>query len=185
MNKIKTLIFCVLISNISFAQNEIDRKVEQLFFHTDISNVSLSLIDSLAAVKTISYEKPTGYTVNFMFGGVLGVTTHLFEFKPTPDMPVSFDKGVIKVLVNGNDNFVNDVSLELQVGKKEDGLKAFEALKDFLYTSDSKAYHYHTRNFLEEEEFYNKTSKKYHQVSLMLTDNDNAEGKYKILMFVR
>lgn len=185
MTRIKTLVLSLFISSIAFSQNEIDKKVEQLFFHTDISNVSLSLIDSLAAVKTIKYEKPTGYTVNFMFGGILGVTTHLFEFTSTPELPVSFDKGVIKVLVNGNDNFVNDVSLELQVGKKEDVYKAFEELKNFLFTADSRAYHYKPKSFLAEEEFYNKTSKKYHQVSLLLTDNDNAEGKYKILMSVR
>ncbi|MDB5226753.1 MAG: hypothetical protein JWN78_946 [Bacteroidota bacterium] len=185
MIRIKTLVLSFFISSFAFSENEIDRKVEQLFFHTDISNVSLSLIDSLADVKTITYEKPTGYTVNFMMGGMLGVTTHLFEFKSTPELPVSFEKGVIKVLVNGNDTYVNDVSLELQVEKKEDGFKAFEELKDFLFTPDSRAYHYKTRNFLAEEEFYNKTSKKYHQVSLMLTDNDNPEGKYKILMSVR
>ncbi len=156
--------------------NSFDSRVERLFFKTDMSNKSASLIDSLKG-KELSYKKPETMTT-FFFGG--SFWTHEFDFIQSPDPLIKFDKGSIQVMVNGYDQ-VNDVTVEFLYDTRQEAVNGFADLFDYFTVDGVRHYLYHGKEIMEEAQFESKSSKKYPHITFKLIDNkDTVDGKYKI-----
>lgn len=186
MKRILTILLSVLISTTAFGQNEFDKKVEQLFFNKHVYDNSMSLIDTLAAVKSLNYVPPKAADGNLTTIGVVDVRTHVFEFKPSSSIPVIFDKGaiILQVQEKGKQKLLKDITWQLEFENKEAAFLAFTELEKYFSIAGTKHKVYKNGVSLSTAEFSNNSSSQYPHIMFVLLDNKNPEKKYKIRLFL-
>ncbi len=160
--------------------NTFDQKIEQLFFKQDVSNATVSLIDSLAQEKGLKYTRPDGYAVYF-YDTPIALYTHVFDFKQLPDNSIGLQQGSIIVQVSSDETVISDITWELQYNNRTEAINGFSDLFEYLSVPGVVHYLYHGKEIMEEAEFTDKSSKKYPHISFKLIDNKGTtDGKYKI-----
>ena len=157
-----------------------DEKVQKLFFGVDVSNKQISLVDTLASIKELTYKKPNEYGVRRLTGIDW---KHSFIFTHHPYLTNPFDTGFIDIKIREQNNIksIFDISWTLQFDKLEDAKRIFEELKNHFSQTKAIIKVYSSDLALETAEFTDKTAKKYPNVMFMLFDNNNFDKHYKII----
>ncbi|MDB5228065.1 MAG: hypothetical protein JWN78_2258 [Bacteroidota bacterium] len=185
MIRIFSIIPVFFISSVIFGQSEtFDKKVEQLFYNKHVYDNSMSLIDTLAAVKDLSYGVPK-LSDNVTPIGVVNVRRHVFEFKQSPYVPIVFDKGMIilEVQEKGKEKLLKDITWQLEFENKEAAIQAFTELEKYFSVPGTTHKVYKTGVSLSTAEFTDHSSKQYPHIMFVLLNNRNDEKKYKIRLF--
>ena len=157
-----------------------DEKVQELFFDVDVSNQQVSLVDTLAGIKGLTYEKPDKCGVHRLTGIDW---KHSFIFTHHPYLTNHFDTGLIDIKIREQNNIksVFDISWTLQFDKLEVAKKVFEELKNHFSQTKAITKVYTSDLALETAEFTDKTAKKFPYVMFMLFDNNNLDKHYQII----
>ena len=157
-----------------------DKKVQQLFFNVDISNQSISLVDTFANIKELTYKKPNSYGIHRLTGIDW---THSFKFTTQPYLTNHFDTGFIELKITENDKVkkVSNIWCKLQFDKKEDAIKVFDEMKNYFSLTQATKKIYSSDLAIETAEFTDTTAKKYPYIMFMLFDNTGFEKKYQII----
>jgi hypothetical protein len=178
------LIMAVCLSSHLHAQISFDQKVDQLFFNVDVTNTSLTVLDSLSAAKNLQYIKVDASANFYMPGTVLVTGTYLYQFDKVAAVTTPFEKGSITLLQYANAQGISEIIWELQFENKDSAIMAFNELVSFLKTPTSEAKLYKTREFIKVAEISDPQSTRSKQLLFRILNNKNEEKKFKIRLFL-